>query len=70
MAKVQVTELKRVFVFQGTEFPDPAPGQPPAKCLEILAVSVPKLNNAAVETPVVEGDKEVFRIKEQYGAKG
>ena len=67
---VTVTEIKRVFRFQGTEYADPAPGQPPAKCLELLSVTVPKLNNAAVETPVVEKGKEVFNIKEQYGAKG
>jgi len=70
MHNVKISEIKRVFRFQGTEYADPSPGQAPQKCLEILSVAVPKLNNAACETPVVENGKEVINIKEQYGAKG
>jgi PRTRC genetic system protein C len=65
-----VSKLKRVFVFSGTEVPDPLPGQSPEKCLEVLALSYPHLNNATVESARTEGGKQVYEIKTSYGTKG
>jgi PRTRC genetic system protein C len=65
-----VSKLKRVFVFSGTELPDPLPGQPVERCLEVLALSYPHLNNATVDTAKVEGGKQVYEIKTSYGTKG
>jgi PRTRC genetic system protein C len=68
--KVEVTELKRVFVHDGAELKDPAPGQPPEKALEILALADAKLNNAVVEPPKAEDGKLKYPIKINVGTKG
>lgn len=67
---VTIAKIKRVFRYEGTELPDPAPGSKPDKCLELLAVSYPALNNAALDGPSFEGGKEIWQVKVEAGKKG
>lgn len=67
---VQITELRRVFRHNGKDIADPAPGQPPEKALEILALADPSLNNAVVEPPEAKDGKQVYPIKTSIGTKG
>ena len=64
------SRVTRVFRFQGTDLPDPLPGQPAEKCIEVLAVSYPALNNADMEGPALEGGKQVYTLKVAAGTKG
>lgn len=63
-------EITRIFRHQGTDYPDPLPGQPAEKCLEVLAVSNPKLNNARLEGPELENGQHVYTLKVAVGTKG
>jgi PRTRC genetic system protein C len=70
MPSIEVTELRRVFMHDGQELADPAPGQPAEKALEILALADAELNNAVVEPPKTEKGKLVYKIKTSVGTKG
>jgi PRTRC genetic system protein C len=67
---VQVTELKRVFLYKGEEISDPAPAQAPEKAVELLALSRPELNNAVVEPPEAKGGKLRYNLKVSVGTRG
>lgn len=67
---ITTTKVKRVFRYEGTEFPDPLPGQPKGKCLDVLTVSYPQLNNAALDGPFFQDGKEVYQLKVAAGTKG
>lgn len=66
----QVTQLTRVFRHNDTDYPDPSPGSPPGRALEVLALANPAFNNAVLDAPEIEGDKQVFDIRVSVGTKG
>lgn len=67
---VTTKQLKRVFRYEGTEIPDPAPAMPADDVLQILSASYPQLNNAALEGPSIENGKQVYVVKVATGTKG
>lgn len=70
MSKITTSNIVRVFVYQGTEYPDPVPTLSPERALNILSVSDPRFTNACLEGPVTQAGKEVWTIKIQAGTKG
>lgn len=67
---VSIKKTIRVFKHGATEYPDPAPTSKPERCLELLAVANPMLNNAALDGPTYEGGKAIYEVKVQAGTKG
>lgn len=67
---ITTKSITRVFRHGATEYPDPAPGAKPDDVLALLASGVPSFNNACLEGPSIEGDKQVFIIKTNVGTKG
>lgn len=67
---VKTIQIKRVFRYKGSDIPDPAPTETPERCMELLSVTYPDLNNASVDVPKIEGGKQVFNLKVAVGTKG
>lgn len=61
---------KRIFRYEGTEIPDPAPSATPAEALKMLAHSYPQFNNATLDRPSFSNGAEVYTIKTEVGVKG
>lgn len=67
---ITTSQVTRVFKYDGTELPDPLPGQSPTKSLAVLRASYPQFVNATVDGPFFESGKEVWQIKVAAGTKG
>lgn len=67
---VTTKQLKRVFRYKGTAIPDPAPTETVERCIEILSVTHPELNNASADVPKIEDGKQVYELKVTVGTKG
>ena len=65
-----VTQLTRVFRYNGFDSEDPNPALTPEEVVSILARTRPKLLGAKVVPPIIEGgDKYVFELR-SFGDKG
>lgn len=63
--------LTRVFRFGGRDLDDPSPDMTPDEVKRHYIRLFPRMAGAKVIEPVLEGDKQVYLIKEQgYGDKG
>lgn len=67
---ITTTVPKRVFRFEGTEIPDPAPTAKPEDALKMLAHSYPQFNNATLDRPSHSNGSLVYTIKTEVGVKG
>lgn len=74
MAKV--SKLKRVFIFNGKELPDPNPNASPQKLInDVYSKSYPSLANGTYKGPIIKqvanGEQaEVYELKGNLGTKG
>lgn len=64
------TQLTRVFVYNGTELPDPNTGFSPKQVAEIYANAYPELLNISIEGPEVKGNKSIYTFHKAAGTKG
>ena len=62
--------LTRVFQWNGLEIPDPNSRLKPEEALKLLSSVYPELNNASIEGPSFQGDKEVYKLCTRLGTKG
>jgi PRTRC genetic system protein C len=60
---------KRVFVYDGREFPDPDPNMSTDAVRQYLAVMMPELSNAEANT-TKRGEDAVTEFKKRVGTKG
>lgn len=68
---MQMQQLVRVFSYNGVQLPDPSPAMTPEMVKELYAsTTYPELMNAAVDGPVVQGDKQVFTFIKAVRDKG
>jgi len=68
---MQMQSLSRVFSYNGVQLPDPSPSMTPEMVKELYAsTTYPELMNAAVDGPVVQGDKQVFTFIKAVRDKG
>lgn len=67
---LQITELKREFLFDGKTLPDPNPGMTPEEIRKFYSGSHPELTNASLSGPKVEGDKARYSFSTEIGTKG
>ena len=63
------TPTKRLFIYDGREFPDPGPQFTPDEVREQMALFFPDLINADV-TSDVQGDSQRITFKKRIGTKG
>lgn len=66
----KTTVLTRVFEYNGQRITDPNPGATPAQAVELISAAHPELTNPKIEPPVVDGDKQIYRIRVAVGDKG
>lgn len=69
-AQTKLKPLTRVFQWNGLEIPDPNARLRPEEVLKVLATVHPELNNASLEGPSFQGDKEVYTCCTRLGTKG
>lgn len=69
-AQTNLKPLKRVFQWNGLEIPDPNARLKPEEVLKVLGTVHPELNNASLEGPSFQGDKEVYTCSTRLGTKG
>lgn len=62
--------LTRVFKHGSAELPDPNPTLPATDVRDVHAVNHPELATAAIEGPVIQGDKAVYTYAVKVGTKG
>jgi len=68
---MKMQSLSRVFAYNGVQLPDPSPSMTPEMVKELYAsTTYPELMNAAVDGPVVQGDKQVFTFIKAVRDKG
>jgi PRTRC genetic system protein C len=69
-AQTNLKPLKRVFQWNGLEIPDPNARLKPEEVLKVLGTIHPELNNASLEGPTFQADKEVYTCCTRLGTKG
>lgn len=67
---LQVTSLKREFVFGKKTLTDPNNNMTPEEVKKHYSGSFPELTNATLSGPRVEGDKAIYSFKATVGTKG
>ena len=67
---MEVTNLKRKFLFNDQELPDSNPNLTPKEVMELYSNTYPELNNGNLTGPVIEDDMQVFTFKTILGSKG
>lgn len=66
---MQVTQLTRVFQYNGMELPDPNPAYSPAKVADFYAAMYPELGVCSISEGVISGDKQTFTFIKAAGSK-
>jgi PRTRC genetic system protein C len=67
---LQVTDLKRVFKFNGEELPDPDPNYSTDEVIGYYSVKYPELTTATVAGPNINGEVAEYEFKTTVGTKG
>ena len=65
-----VTEMTRVFQFQGIRLPDPNPEMSVEEVKALYAAQYPELATAVVNGPEAAGDKMRYTFDRAIGSKG
>ena len=67
---INVSETTRVFLYNGTELPDPGPHMSPTQVRDLYSASFPELTSAEIEGPIVRADKLKYEFRRAAGTKG
>lgn len=67
---MKTTNLTREFQYQGKVIVDPNPALSPERAVAVIAATNSELANAKIEPPIVEGDKQIYRLRVAIGDKG
>lgn len=65
-----VTTAERVFTYNGTTLPDPAPGMPAEQVRDFYAQQYPDLATAAITGPETKDGKLTYTFTRAVGTKG
>lgn len=60
-------QLTRVFEYNGTRIPDPNPALNAEKAVELIAQTRPELTNPKIDSPVIDGELRIYRIRVAIG---
>ena len=69
-AKSTLRPLTRVFQWNGLEMPDPNPRLSAEEALKVLGTVHPELNNASLDGPSFQADRQVYTCSTRLGTKG
>ena len=61
--------MGRVFIVDGTEYPDPGADVTPEGFKQMMAAFLPELSNADMTTET-QGENTIYRFKKRVGTKG
>lgn len=61
--------MARVFIVDGTEYPDPGADVTPEGFKQMMASFLPELSNADMTTET-QGEDTIYRFKKRVGVKG
>lgn len=67
---LEVTGLKRIFVYNGTELTDPNPELTPDEVLAFYSNSYPELTTSSVHGQITEKGTMEYQFKTTIGTKG
>lgn len=67
---MQVTQLTRVFSYNGMELPDPGATLSVQDVRDVYSAAYPELNTAAIEGPETRNDRLVYTFRRAAGTKG
>lgn len=65
-----ITNLTRVFSYNGAELPCPGAGLSPEQVRDVYSASFPEITTAAIEGPTRKGDKLIYEFRRSAGTKG
>ena len=61
--------MARIFIVDGTTYPDPGPDVTPDQFKQMMAGFLPELSNADMTTET-QGEDTIYRFKKRVGVKG
>ncbi len=61
--------MARIFIVDGTQYPDPGPDVTPEQFKQMMAGFLPELSNADM-TQEKQGEDTIYRFKKRVGVKG
>lgn len=67
---MQITQLKRVFKYNGMTLPDPSPDMTPDDVRDLYSATYAELATAGVEGPETKGGKLEYSFRKAVGTKG
>jgi PRTRC genetic system protein C len=67
---MEITELKRTFVYNGITLPDPSPAMAASAVKDFYAATYPELVNAEIEGPVRKDNADTYTFRKAVGTKG
>ena len=67
---LQVTNLKRKFMFEGNELSDPNPDMAPEDVLSFYANTYPEMTSGSVQGPEMKDDHVLYTLSGKVGTKG
>ena len=67
---MEITELKRTFVYNGITLADPSATMAPAAVKDFYGATYPELVNAEIEGPVRKDGADVYTFRKAVGTKG
>lgn len=67
---LQIEVLKRKFMFDEQELPEPNPSFSTTEVRDFYSGQYPELNNASIIGPVIKDGKQLFTFKTIIGSKG
>lgn len=67
---LNVTGMKRVFVYGKRELEDPNKSMTPEEVMQFYSGLYPELTTSNVHGPKIEGDKAKYEFKTTIGTKG
>ena len=70
MTKIEVQEMKRRIVYQGTDLADVNPLASVSEVVQIHAMTTPELATATVEGPEIKEGEYVYTVHKRLGTKG
>lgn len=61
--------MARIFIVDGTQYPDPGPDMTPDGFKQMMATFLPELSNADI-TEEKQGEDTIYRYRKRVGTKG
>ncbi len=61
--------MARIFIVDGTQYPDPGPDVTPEQFKQMMATFLPELSNADMTTEK-QGEDTIYRFRKRVGVKG